>query len=927
MPLLTPRIIDQIPAQQFMDGWRPEAFVREQVPYTTDELGNQTSYFGYTQESVMAGDGITVAGFVSASTYDVGTQLTTVQYYVQVFNRKTLNVIATLSCGPPAGAPIELMMSRDGSTIAFLVGGFVRILHGPNWSLTTQVAVSITGGFVGYAAQRAAISRDGSVICLGDNKTAPHGRALILYGPSWGSLKTIIFPDAAIQNPSGTSAEFGNFVSCSDDGNVVAIGAPEYGTVALGTSVGATYVYSGTLWDTYSVVTAPQFTSNVGYSGAISPDGTKLATNGSRNSGYIDVWTIAGSPTWSDHRRISWNRSDTLSGKYNAFCFSADSNYLWVTAGKDGNPWLRDITRINVNTFDESFYWPLLHWHVNNSTAMENTKNIHVADDGSYVLFTQERYYDFVDFDLVWQFCGINLNAQVTERLTPDVIAPANYQTATDKRTGSYVSVAEFGSAILNIGPGPPQNRVYFNTSTGVDGTTDVVTTTTPHNFAEGDLIDYSRGASATTVGLTNGEDYYVKVLSPTTLTFHTSLTNLTNNVKVNLTPSTSEIHMLYQSGGASPAVHAQANYSQAMSSVSAVDGAIAGIVTPPGYLQSAMSCAISDDTRFTVTAGPLAVRGTDPEYEAGGMVTHSTYSFYPWNTYNTNEIRADQVAPGERWGRALALSDGALVMAISSVNPTLSTQRGSVRIYLRTDGTIGQTIDPPEPVIPEVNDQFGTTLQLKKNAELLFVGAPNRATTSGGKGKIYVYGSTGYISNDQAETPIFTLSETIEDPNGTIGFTEIGNYMDASKDGSVLVFSGKDPSTGEYTIFIRSPSGYTTITNPGALEFGRLVRVTGDGKQIWTIDRNRNVYRYHKEGWSKKTVWANTAWGDNNVDTSEIGLHNQSLLDVDHFGFTIALGDPLGNVPGGNPRSGRVLVLRNLAVFAEPYYLIPFVG
>lgn len=90
-------------------------------------------------------------------------------------------------------------------------------------------------------------------------------------------------------------------------------------------------------------------------------------------------------------------------------------------------------------------------------------------------------------------------------------------------------------------------NIATFNTDTGVNFTTEVITTATNHNFRDGDAIVYSKNGGTADVGLTAGTTYYVNNITATTLSLHTTAANaIADTSRVNLLDTaSSETHLL----------------------------------------------------------------------------------------------------------------------------------------------------------------------------------------------------------------------------------------------------------------------------------------------------------------------------------------------------------------------------------------------
>jgi hypothetical protein len=75
------------------------------------------------------------------------------------------------------------------------------------------------------------------------------------------------------------------------------------------------------------------------------------------------------------------------------------------------------------------------------------------------------------------------------------------------------------GGRRVPIVPVTPQSVLFgltFDASTDADGTTDEFTSPNPHFLLTGDQVTYSAGGNSTLNGLTDGQRYFVRVLSPT---------------------------------------------------------------------------------------------------------------------------------------------------------------------------------------------------------------------------------------------------------------------------------------------------------------------------------------------------------------------------------------------------------------------------
>lgn len=91
-----------------------------------------------------------------------------------------------------------------------------------------------------------------------------------------------------------------------------------------------------------------------------------------------------------------------------------------------------------------------------------------------------------------------------------------------------------------------------FGTTSGVASGTDIITTDAAHGFTTGDPVYYNDNGGAVSIGLTDGNRYYVRVLSTTTLTLHNTRLAADDNLDIiNLTASGAETHTLYSANAA----------------------------------------------------------------------------------------------------------------------------------------------------------------------------------------------------------------------------------------------------------------------------------------------------------------------------------------------------------------------------------------
>jgi hypothetical protein len=106
--------------------------------------------------------------------------------------------------------------------------------------------------------------------------------------------------------------------------------------------------------------------------------------------------------------------------------------------------------------------------------------------------------------------------------------------------TGTFNSSGNLFTGYWNPQISGTSNGWEFDTETGVNGTTEVITTDANHGFYSGDAVYYNNEGGSETIGLTNGNKYYVGVISDTTFSMHlTRSAAIAGTSKVNLTAST----------------------------------------------------------------------------------------------------------------------------------------------------------------------------------------------------------------------------------------------------------------------------------------------------------------------------------------------------------------------------------------------------
>ncbi|MBI5044642.1 MAG: hypothetical protein HZC02_01840 [Candidatus Levybacteria bacterium] len=128
-------------------------------------------------------------------------------------------------------------------------------------------------------------------------------------------------------------------------------------------------------------------------------------------------------------------------------------------------------------------------------------------------------------------------------------ITNCTFNTNNDGDIGHSIELTATGThAFDNIAfAGGGVAKRSFNTTTGVDAGTDIITVDAAHGYVDGDAIYYQDQGGSQNMGLTDGTLYYVNAQSTTTLSFHTTKADaIANTNKVALTSAGGETHSIY---------------------------------------------------------------------------------------------------------------------------------------------------------------------------------------------------------------------------------------------------------------------------------------------------------------------------------------------------------------------------------------------
>jgi hypothetical protein len=203
--------------------------------------------FGYRIACSQTGETMAVSGFqATAKTY--------VYHGYGPYGTETIIAPSDAPGGLTTWYGSALAMSADGSVIVAGAEkhpnggtdrGKVYVYTGSSWATETVLAASDLADSWHFGCS-VAISHDGSVIAVGAFNADGIGAVYLYTGSGWGTETKITSSDGA------TNDWFGTAVDLSDDGTVLAVGAP-----GKGSSDGRVYIYHGASFGTEVIKTRP----------------------------------------------------------------------------------------------------------------------------------------------------------------------------------------------------------------------------------------------------------------------------------------------------------------------------------------------------------------------------------------------------------------------------------------------------------------------------------------------------------------------------------------------------------------------------------------------------------------------------------------------------------------------------------------------
>ena len=306
----------------------------------------------------------------------------------------------------------SVAISDDGSIIAIGAsvndGGKVKVYQksAGNWvQLGTDINGTITNGYIGYGVS---LSSDGSVLAVSTNYS--FGGKVEVFGYINGNW---VQKGVAI---SASYSSFGYSVSLSSDGNTLAIGSPTYNN---NTGRVRIYTYDGANWILGGLISGASSGNYFGRSVSLSDDGQKIAIgapNNLNNSGYVRVFEYQSSAWVQLGNTILGEASSDFSGA--SVSLSADGSIVAIGAQyNDGN----GGSSGHVRVFEYSSNWVQLGSDIDGNVGDQSGYRVSLSSDGKTLAVASPlansntglvRIYDYNGVG--WSQIGSDINGEAS---------------------------------------------------------------------------------------------------------------------------------------------------------------------------------------------------------------------------------------------------------------------------------------------------------------------------------------------------------------------------------------------------------------------------------------------------------------------------------------------------------------------------------
>ncbi|MBW2963105.1 T9SS type A sorting domain-containing protein [Mesonia aestuariivivens] len=262
-----------------------------------------------------------------------------------------------------------------------------------------------------------------------------------------------------------------------------------------------------------------------------------------------------------------------------------------------------------------------------------------------------------------------------------------------------------------------------------------------------------------------------------------------------------------------------------------------------------------------------------------------------------------------EQFGPIVTISNDGTKIAVGSwASNVQGSESGQVDIYELNNNTwtqLGNSINGSS-----ANDNFGISISLSENGNIIAIGAPNYNGNLNDIGQVKIYA----LNNGQWSQ----LGNTLQ---GTESNHFFGASVSLSNNGNTLAIGapgfGNDDS-GQINVYSFSAGNWNLLGNSINGDnndnfFGQVVELSGDGNSIAITDFNYEqissklgkvkVYYLNNNSWSQKGSTIFNDLGDNNLSNS---------ISLNHTGEKLVIGIPGNDDNGTDSGKAQSYIFQN---------------